>query len=193
MEPVKLTEEQRAELARIGRMTGAARGRPRADPVLGEPKVLVEGSASTPPAQAPDDLIPVPVMMVSASAGPGRFTIPHDLSEGDMVAFREPWLRMMGLTPGRVHILWAVGDSMVPTIANGDMMLVDKVIDRVIDDGIYVVVVGGGVVVKRIQLRHNGSVVLKSDNQLYDEQTIPPDEVSSLVVEGRVRWCGGPI
>lgn len=135
----------------------------------------------------------VPVLQVSASAGRGRFTTPDDLAEGELVSFRETWLRSIGLTPGHAHVLWAAGDSMVPTISNGDMLLVDRMIDRVVDDGIYVVVVGGGVVVKRIQLRHNGSVVLKSDNARYDEQTIPADEVPQLVVEGRVRWVGGPI
>ncbi len=141
-----------------------------------------------------EGFVTVPVLQVTASAGRGRITVPDDLDEdGEMVAFREAWLRSLGLTPGRVHVLWAAGDSMVPTINNGDMLLVDRMIDRVVDDGIYVVVVGGGVLVKRIQLRHNGSVVLKSDNDRYDAQTIPGDEVPQLVIEGRVRWVGGPI
>ena len=144
-------------------------------------------------ASAPEGFVMVPMLQVTAAAGRGRFTTPDDLTGGDMVGFREVWLRTLGLTPGRTHILWAVGDSMNPTISDGDMLLIDRMIDKVLDDGIYVVVVGGGVVVKRIQLRHNGSVVLKSDNDRYDEQIIPPDEVPSLVVEGRVRWVGGPI
>jgi len=144
-------------------------------------------------ASVPDGFVAVPMLQVQAGAGRGRFATPDDLSGREMVAFREVWLRSLGFTPGRTHILWAVGDSMVPTIKDGDMLLVDRMIDQVLDDGIYVVVVGGGVMVKRIQLRHNGSVVLKSDNQRYDEQTIPADEVPSLVVEGRVRWVGGPI
>ena len=152
------------------------------------PAVAVAEGAALPP-----DFITVPLLQVRASAGRGRFTTPDDLTGGEMVAFREVWLRSFGLTPGRTQVLFAVGDSMVPTIRDGDMLLIDRQIDQVMDDGIYVVVVGGGVVVKRIQLRHNGSVVLKSDNTRYDEQTIPADEVPQLVVEGRVRWVGGPI
>ena len=141
----------------------------------------------------PDGFVPVPVLSVQASAGSGAIAIPFDGDTGNVVAFRETWLRTLGFLPGRVYILWAVGDSMQPTIRDGDMLLVDRAIDQVIDDGIYVLVVGSRVMVKRIQTRLNGSVVLKSDNARYDEETIPADEVPSLIVEGRVRWVGGPI
>ena len=141
----------------------------------------------------PAGLVFVPVLNVTAAAGRGRFVTPDDLGDREMVGFREVWLRSIGLTPGRTHILWAVGDSMLPTIRDGDMLLVDRTIDSVTDNGIYIVVVAGAVVVKRLTIRTNGSVLLRSDNERYPEEVIPPDEVPRLIVEGRVRWVGGPI
>lgn len=140
----------------------------------------------------PDGFVSVPVLDVEASAGSG--SNPVAISErSEIVAFKEAWLRSIGMIPGRVHILWATGDSMDPTIRDGDMMLVDRTVDRVVNDGIYVVVAAGVVRVKRISLRTNGAVVLRSDNARYPEEVIPADEVPSLIVEGRVRWVGGAI
>lgn len=141
----------------------------------------------------PEGFVAVPALTIRPSAGNGTVPGPFDNEASEMVAFREAWLRSLGFIPNRVHILWATGDSMVPTIRDGDMMLIDRTIDRVVNDGIYVVVAAGTVRVKRVAIRQNGSVVLRSDNDRYPEELIPVDEVSQLIVEGRVRWVGGPI
>ncbi|MBH0619495.1 helix-turn-helix transcriptional regulator, partial [Salmonella enterica] len=80
-----------------------------------------------------------------------------------------------------------------PTIRDGDMLLVDRSIDRVVDNGIYVVVFGGAVLVKRVHIRRDRSVVLRSENAVYPEEVVPADEVPDLVIEGRVRWFGRTI
>ena len=50
-----------------------------------------------------------------------------------------------------------------PTIRDGDLILVDRSVDKVVDNGIYVVTFGGLVLVKRIQSRRDGGVILISD------------------------------
>ncbi len=160
------------------------------DPV---PEASSVGMISRVSAAVPDGFVAVPTFNVQASAGNGSLASSPENEEADLVAFREVWLRSLGFLPGRVHILWASGDSMNPTIRDGDMLLVDRTIDRVVNDGIYVVVAAGAVRVKRISIRQNGSVLLRSDNDRYEAETIPSDEVPSLIVEGRVRWVGGPI
>ncbi len=83
---------------------------------------------------------------------------------------------------------------MEPTIRDGDLLLIDRSIDRIVDNGIYVVVVAGMVVVKRLQTRVDGSVVLRSDNrERYDDELIAAHDVPDLIVEGRVRWFGRTI
>lgn len=43
---------------------------------------------------------------------------------------------------------------------------------------------------KRLQRKFDGSVIIKSDNAVYDPEVISGDLVSSLNVVGRVIWCG---
>lgn len=47
--------------------------------------------------------------------------------------------------------------------------------------------------VKRIQLRRDGTPVLKSDNPHYDEEQVPPEEASEVRITGRAQWFGRTI
>lgn len=133
----------------------------------------------------------VPRLDIRASAGPGA--IAPSEQANDLVAFRSNWLRRLGINPRHARTLFASGDSMEPTIGDGDLLLVDESIDRVVDHGIYVVVYQGMVLVKRVQLRLDGTLVLKSDNVRYEEEVVPPTEHPDLRIAGRVRWYGRTI
>jgi phage repressor protein C with HTH and peptisase S24 domain len=135
----------------------------------------------------------VPRYDVRASAGPGAVVASGDLDGSGFVAFRTEWLHRIGVHPGRAEVILAVGDSMDPTIRDGDLILVDRSIDRIVDNGIYVVTVGGLVLVKRVQSRIDGGVVLISDNPQYERETVPDHQVPDLRIEGRVRWFGRTI
>lgn len=137
--------------------------------------------------------VAVPRLSVQASAGPGLLAL-EGSEPSDVVAFREGWLRRIGVTPVNAQVLKAVGDSMEPTIRDGDLLLVDRGISQVIDNGIYIVVVAGLVLVKRLQTRFDGSLTLISDNrERYDPETIAKDRLHELTIEGRVRWYGRSI
>lgn len=141
-----------------------------------------------------DGFVPVPRLQVKASAGAGAVAVPEDLEDEGVVMFREAWMRRIGVNPRTAQALTAIGDSMEPTIRDGDLLLVDRSIDRIVDNGIYVVVLGGMVLVKRVQVKRDGSILLRSDNtDLYEAEQVPPDEVNALMVEGRVRWFGRTI
>jgi phage repressor protein C with HTH and peptisase S24 domain len=128
---------------------------------------------------------------VRASAGGGAIATTEQ--PVDLVAFRSEWLRRLGINPRAARTLFASGDSMEPTIGDGDLLLVDESIDRVVDHGIYVIVYQGMVLVKRVQLRRDGTLVLKSDNARYDEEVVPPAEMPEIRIAGRVRWYGKTI
>jgi phage repressor protein C with HTH and peptisase S24 domain len=130
---------------------------------------------------------------VRASAGPGAVVASGDLDGAGFMAFRTEWLRRLGINPHQAEVILAVGDSMEPTIHDGDVILVDRSIDKVVDNGIYVVTLGNFVLVKRVQTRRDGSAVLKSDNQRYDDEVVPAHELPDLKIEGRVRWFGRTI
>ena len=82
---------------------------------------------------------------------------------------------------------------MDPTIRDGDLLLVDTSARRIEGSRIYVLAIGGALMVKRIQLRLDGSVVVKSDNTIYETEVVPADQTSGLNILGQVIWQAGPV
>lgn len=154
--------------------------------------VMSQSQALEQPEQFPSDLAMIPRLDVTASAGFGSLAdVEHHVG---LVAFHADWLRRRGITPEAARALTARGDSMEPTIRSGDLLLVDTAIDHVKDNGIYVVVLTGMVLVKRIHVKMDGSLRLISDNKdLYEPEDISPNRVQDLVVAGRVMWYGRSI
>ena len=76
---------------------------------------------------------------------------------------------------------------MEPTLRDGDEILVDRSA-RGLRDGVYVVRVGDGLLVKRLDLGQPGHIVLISDNQVYRPFQLAHDD---LEVIGRVVWKSG--
>lgn len=132
----------------------------------------------------------VPRYNVKVSAGGGSLVENEQIV--DHLAFKSVWIRtVMHLNPANLLLVSAMGDSMYPTIRQGDMLLVDKGQQEVRDDAIYVLQYDGILVAKRLQKLYDGSVQIKSDNKVYDTQLVPFDRVDRLNVIGRVVWCGG--
>jgi hypothetical protein len=101
------------------------------------------------------------------------------------------WPRQdLHVIPRTLALIQVQGDSMEPTLHAGDLALIDRGIDGVKDDGIYVVVVDGRLQVKRIQRLMDGSLLIKSDNPRYDPETISPLRVETVQIVGRVIWIG---
>jgi phage repressor protein C with HTH and peptisase S24 domain len=143
------------------------------------------------PASVMKDFALIPRLDIRASAGNGNLAIDEEVI--DFLAFQESWLRGRNINPKYARVMTAKGDSMEPTIRDGDVLLVDTSIDRIRDNSLYVLVFGGMVFVKRIHQRLTGAVLLISDNTHY-----PPEEVSEanapdLHVAGRVVWFGRSI
>lgn len=82
-----------------------------------------------------------------------------------------------------LHIITVKGDSMMPTLNNGDAVIVDVSQRDVTQDGLYAVELGGSTLIKRIQITHKGLLLL-SDNTKYKPFTI--DDGDTLNVIGRV-------
>ena len=133
----------------------------------------------------------VPRLDVAVSAGNGSIAVSED-AQGTL-AFRADWLRERGINPKMASALAVTGDSMEPTIRDGDILLVDRSIDYVKDNGIYVVVIGGMLVVKRVHTALDGSVTLMSENSAYPPETVSAGETADLILAGRVMWFGRSI
>ncbi len=131
------------------------------------------------------DWVDVPRLALGASAGAGTIA----MEEQPIGAFRfsTQWIRQQGLDPAQLSAIAVTGDSMQPTLRDGDEILVDRT-RRALRDGVYVVRVGDALLVKRLDPGQPGQIVLISDNQVYRPFTLEPDE---LDVIGRVVWKSG--
>ncbi len=133
----------------------------------------------------PSDLVFVPRLDVRASAGPGAL-VEAEAVDGEL-AFRRELVRELGVSaPGALRVLTASGDSMEPVIRPGDLLLVDTGIDRIVHEGIYVVVYDGVVVVKRIAVHPGGSLYLLSENPRVPAMEIAREDRPGVHIAGRV-------
>ncbi len=135
------------------------------------------------------DWVDVPRLSLGASAGPGAFAGLGAGEEQPIGAFRfsTHWIRQQGLDPAQLTAIAVTGDSMEPTLRDGDEILVDRSA-RALRDGVYVVRVGDALLVKRLDPGQPARIVLISDNQVYRPFALAPDE---LEVIGRVVWKSG--
>lgn len=132
---------------------------------------------------------PIPVYDAKFSAG-GGIAAPESL-EQRWITIPEQWLRRIsGRNPSNLIIASAVGDSMAPTIADGDDLLIDHADQRLVGGKIYALSVDGQLVVKRIHRPATGGVVLLSDNEAYPADEIPVDRLGALNIIGQVVWYG---
>lgn len=174
--PRKLDEEDRRTLARY----------------FGVAEELLDGGGTSAmsgvEARSSPAVVAVPRLSLGASAGQGS------LIEGERVrgvmAFDAHWLRRLGIRPQSISIIRVDGDSMTPTLNDGDEIMVDHKdgADR-LRDGVYVLRLDGVLMVKRIALgpmRRRFSI--RSDNRHYPDWVDVDPELVAIV--GRVIWSG---
>jgi phage repressor protein C with HTH and peptisase S24 domain len=131
----------------------------------------------------------VPRFNVEAAAGGGSLIESEQIV--DTLAFKMDWIRQtLKVAPADLVLISAVGDSMEPRIKSGDLLLINQSDQKIRDHAIYVLNFGGHLVVKRLQTRHDGTVLIISDNPVYKTEEIAPNEASSLRIVGRVVWVG---
>lgn len=134
-----------------------------------------------------EDWVLVPIRDIAAAAGAGM--INHGAEIIDRLPFSRAILRRYGVNPDRAEFIRAAGDSMEPTIRNGDLVLVDRSKREVRADAIYAIDVGEDVRIKRIRQNFDGSLTLISDNKsLYPEERLSSADAEHLQVRGRVLW-----
>lgn len=131
---------------------------------------------------------------VSASAGPGRLARSDSVVE--QIAFSRTWLMRQHLAADLCGLLTADGDSMMPLIPNGALLLVDFRPDNLPRAGIYVVRLGDDVLVKRVipldrdVIGHPTRIMLESMNPAYAPHTIEGIEINAFKAIGKVVWWG---
>jgi hypothetical protein len=171
--PRKLDEDDRRTIARYLGVSEAE---------LGGPSGLEKDGPT-------DGMIKVPRLDVGASAGHGAI---NDAEVAvSHIAFDPKWLRQLckGST-NNLSFIQVQGDSMSPTLADGDEILVDGAdgADR-LRDGIYVLRREDTLMVKRLAINPFAArATITSDNPAYPEWR--DIELSTLAIIGRVVWAG---
>jgi phage repressor protein C with HTH and peptisase S24 domain len=161
----------------------AERDRERLARYFGVPETWLGADAARLP-ETPK-LLTVPVLDTAASAGPGA--VGEDRRSAAGLGFSEEWLKRLRGHGGQVglSVIGVRGDSMVPTLSDGDEILVDEADRERLRDGIYVLRVDDALLVKRLAREGEGFAV-RSDNPLAD----PVDLSGGVAVVGRVLWAG---
>ncbi len=175
--PKKLDEDDRRTLAQYFGVE---------ESLLGGPAVAAARSKSS--SAFRENVIMVPRLAVGASAGPG--TLGADDAPLGQIGFETRWLRQLTANPKALSIIQVSGDSMSPTLTDGDDILVDRAdaAER-IRDGIYVLRVDDTLIVKRLAISPaQRKFAVQSDNPAYPAwNDVNPDGID---IVGRVIWTG---
>ena len=199
----RLIDERREDYASLSRLLGRnaayvqqfiKRGTPKKLPederrVLARYFGVSEELLGGPPPEVIGGLVTVPRLSVGASAGAG--SLADDEAARSHFAFDPKWLRTVGAgDPQRLSVIRVDGDSMEPTLADGDEILVEGVEGRDrLRDGIYVLRMDDALVVKRLALNPAARrVSIRSDNNAYPSW--PDCPIKSVDIVGRVVWAG---
>jgi transcriptional regulator with XRE-family HTH domain len=167
------------------------------------PHWLLTGTGPKKPGGSDDEFAYINNLKVEASAGDGSVVDYEALN--NRMAFRKDWLKQHDLPPEKLCFLTAKGDSMEPTIRPGDTLLVTVYFhnrgpahkqdlvkglepgQRAGKEGIFVLKLDGGLVVKRLQPDLEGGYHIRSDNLRYEPLY---KEATKLEIVGKVEWVG---
>jgi phage repressor protein C with HTH and peptisase S24 domain len=203
---VRLTGE-RGEMARLARhmgidqmkLTKVLKGERRVQPEE-IPSVLSffdGGDSNAPPLprvvhdddEASSGVTLVNVWDIEARAGHGA-VVPEYEAVAYKLAFPPDYLRTITTVhPSNLEIISVKGKSMVPTLDNDDIVMIDRSKRQIGYDGVFVLQMDDTLHVKRItRAARRGFVRIISDN----DREFPPFEraVEDIEVIGKVVWAG---
>ena len=133
------------------------------------------------------DFVQLTELDVGYGMGGGTFIEEH--GEHKPRVFDPAWLRE--ITPSKPEMLFiarGIGDSMMPTLLDNDILIVDRGQRRVTQqDRIWAVTYGELGMVKRVRRLPSGQFLLMSDNAAISPIEAAPDEIN---IVGRIVWIG---
>lgn len=143
-----------------------------------------EGFVPPPPsAEVAEELGLVAIKEIDLAFGMGFTFLDQGMVEEVVRYFPIGWLRELTRTmPDNLFFARARGDSMKPTLADGDIVIIDRLKNSIREqDAVWAVAVGQIAMVKRIWANSDGSYKIKSDN---------PNVDAELAVDGELHVVG---
>ncbi|QNT77938.1 LexA family transcriptional regulator [Entomobacter blattae] len=152
---------------------------------------LIDGvgnmEAGSSPSISSKEVISIPIYDVTISADHGVEPISQDVK--DLVVLpKKLLLDYSSINWKHVIAVTVSGDSMFPTLHDGDTILVQTDIDELVSGAIYVVRVENELLVKRLRRLVNGNIQVISDNTLY-----PPEELNAKQLQAMIEGGGSPV
>ncbi|WP_376747979.1 S24 family peptidase [Stutzerimonas kunmingensis] len=136
----------------------------------------------------------IPQYDAKAAAGLGSEN-PH-VEIRSTLAFKREWLKVKGAKPDQLIVIYAEGESMWPTINDGDVLLVDRSRIDPADGQVFVLAGTDGAIVKRLVQGPLGQWVLRSDNEdkaEYPDRYHLRSNGNEHRIIGKVIWRGGDL
>lgn len=142
------------------------------------PSWLLTGREDSPHHQSlvAEDAVYIPLFDATASCGNGAEIRSSVIV--DLLKVNRAWVsRFCGAASERsLNLIGITGDSMEPTLHDGDFVVVDVSAQRAFTDALFAFVLDGDLFVKRFQ-RAGHNLVIHSDNPRYPPITLTPADM----------------
>jgi phage repressor protein C with HTH and peptisase S24 domain len=132
----------------------------------------------------PEREVLIPEVDVELSGGPGAW-MPEFIETKTPFPYQIAWFQSHGVNPANVVRMRVRGNSMEPTLYDGDIVAIDRGAQRIIDGGVFALFYGEQARIKRLFVLADGSLRVTSDNPAYPEEIIPPDVRDQVYIVGR--------
>lgn len=137
------------------------------------------------------ELVFTPMFDVQASAGMGSDVQAEDVE--DYFAFNKSFLsRQLNVSSEQLAFVTISGDSMLPTLQDGDRVLVDMSQKNVAREGLYLLQSENGLMAKRLTDKQ-GELWVVSDNPAFENWIITSLDREANPVAGKIVWCARAI
>lgn len=164
----------------------------KGEPPMAPVQAALEQVAEVPPVFShlpQSEVAEIPLYDIEAAAGHGRVFDQEKII--GYIPYRADELVREGLVASQLVALRVKGDSMVPTLDDGDLVVVNRANRQ--PDGVFVVRVGEDLRIKRVQKMMAGCLRLSSDNDHYAPEVISPDQVEGFEIIGSVYSRSGRV
>ncbi len=132
-----------------------------------------------------DEYVYIPFYDIQASAGIGLF-IEGTAQPTKHLAFRRQWVQAKGLRADKLVALYTKGDSMLPTLKDGAIIVINTAKTSPVDGRLYVVRIGKDLLVKRIQKIPMGIRLISDNKSMYDPIDIQYNDYNG----NQIQICG---
>jgi phage repressor protein C with HTH and peptisase S24 domain len=135
--------------------------------------------------------IEIPAYDVKFAAGHGSLVEEENIKH--YASFRKEWIKQVtNAGKDKLCIVYAEGDSMEPTLENGDAVLLDTTQTTLTKEGIYAIQFDGHGMIKRLQFNPvTKAIKIISDNPKYESFEAKGKEPFKII--GRAIWAGGKL